>query len=182
MTQHTKHLLADALKVLMIKKPLQKITIKELTDSCSVNRQTFYYHFDDIYQLLAWIYKSEAVSLAADMSYRTWQCETTAILEYLNENRAFCYATYRSLGKEYLERFLVSAYDTSVGRILDSMEEAKTLSPEDRTFIIRLYGYALSGVLQDWVASKFAVPPEKIAHQMCHSMEGTLLRMVKKFC
>ena len=43
----TKRLLADTLIELLAKRPLDKITVKELVATCHVNRQTFYYHFQD---------------------------------------------------------------------------------------------------------------------------------------
>ena len=56
MSQITKRALASALKELLEHKPLNKITIADITEQCGVNRQTFYYHFQDIYALLEWIY------------------------------------------------------------------------------------------------------------------------------
>ena len=181
MANNTKQRLAKTLKTLMTKKSLRKITIRELVDTCGVNRQTFYYHFQDIYDLLSWIYTTEAVDSISNISYLTWQEEITTIVNYLSENKAFCSATYRSLGREYLERFLVKVFDTMTEKVMDGIEESSALSPEDRFFIIRLYGHALSGVLQDWVASGFALSPERMAHQICHSIKGTLLLMVNKF-
>ena len=61
MSLNTKQQLANALKSLMQTKPLEKITIKDIVIFCGVNRQTFYYHFKDINDLLGWIYKTEAV-------------------------------------------------------------------------------------------------------------------------
>ena len=55
----TKKLLADGLKELLGKKTLDKITVKELVTACGVNRQTFYYNFQDIYELLEWIFVEE---------------------------------------------------------------------------------------------------------------------------
>ena len=51
----TKRALAASLKKLMEKKPLSKITVSEIISDCNVNRKTFYYHFQDIYDLLKWI-------------------------------------------------------------------------------------------------------------------------------
>ena len=59
MSEITKKALAETLKKLLSKNKLNKITIKEITEDCGVNRQTFYYHFKDIYDLLEWIYKNE---------------------------------------------------------------------------------------------------------------------------
>ena len=61
MSELTKKALAVSLKKLLSKKELSKITISNITDECGVNRQTFYYHFKDIYDLLEWIYKNEVI-------------------------------------------------------------------------------------------------------------------------
>ena len=52
MASSTKESFALALKKMMTVKPMEKITVKDLVEICGVNRQTFYYHFDDIYDLL----------------------------------------------------------------------------------------------------------------------------------
>ena len=60
MTKMTKMALAAALKKLLEKKPLSKITVTDITRECEINRHTFYYHFRDIYDLIEWIYVNEA--------------------------------------------------------------------------------------------------------------------------
>lgn len=55
MATSTKKALAAALKKMMEVKPIDKITVKDLVEICGVNRQTFYYHFDDVYDLLEWV-------------------------------------------------------------------------------------------------------------------------------
>ena len=61
MSQITKNALAASLKKLLSKKELSKITITNITEECGVNRQTFYYHFKDIYDLLEWIFTNEVI-------------------------------------------------------------------------------------------------------------------------
>ena len=56
----TEKALAASLKKLLEKKTLDKITVKDITDDCGVNRQTFYYHFHDVYDLVEWIFTEEA--------------------------------------------------------------------------------------------------------------------------
>ncbi len=51
--------LAESLKELSKKKPIDKITIKEITDKAGVIRPTFYNHFQDKYELLEWITVNE---------------------------------------------------------------------------------------------------------------------------
>ena len=62
-SEQTKHALAEALKVLMTQKPFGKISIHDITDRCGMYRQNFYYHFEDIYDLLRWLIQEEAISL-----------------------------------------------------------------------------------------------------------------------
>ena len=62
-SEQTKRELAAALKEAMAQKPLDTITISELTNACGMRRQSFYYHFEDIYDLLRWMFENEAISL-----------------------------------------------------------------------------------------------------------------------
>ena len=59
----TKKELAAALKQLMEQKPLEKISIREITSLCGLRRETFYYHFADIYALIQWMFEEEALAL-----------------------------------------------------------------------------------------------------------------------
>ena len=54
MSQITKRALEASLKNLLLQKPLNKITINDITEDCGINRMTFYYHFKDIYDLVEW--------------------------------------------------------------------------------------------------------------------------------
>ena len=59
MSLTTKKALAMSLKSLLEKRTLDKITVKDIVSECSLNRQTFYYHFHDTYDLLQWLYSYE---------------------------------------------------------------------------------------------------------------------------
>ena len=53
---YTKQLFADTLQAMMREMPLQKVMVKELCERCGAERQSFYYHFKDKYDLIAWIF------------------------------------------------------------------------------------------------------------------------------
>ena len=74
MANGTKEALATALKQMMKVKPIGKITVKDLVELCGVNRQTFYYHFDDVYDLLEWIFEEDANRvLPQKVVYEHWR-------------------------------------------------------------------------------------------------------------
>lgn len=60
MSQITKRALEQSLKNLSLKKPLNKITINDITEDCGISRRTFYYHFQDIYDLVEWCCREDA--------------------------------------------------------------------------------------------------------------------------
>ena len=60
MSELTKRAIQESFKKLLSNQPLDKITVKNITDDCGVNRNTFYYHYSDIYQLLEEIILTEA--------------------------------------------------------------------------------------------------------------------------
>ena len=69
----TKKALAQSLKELGSTKILDKITVADITNHCGVNRQTFYYHFNDKYELLNWIYTEDLFKpLTKDLDFFNW--------------------------------------------------------------------------------------------------------------
>ena len=62
-SEAAKREICAALKTLMAQKPLNKITIVEIMQSCGMARQHFYYHFEDIYDAVRWMFDHEAVAL-----------------------------------------------------------------------------------------------------------------------
>lgn len=72
--QLTKRALEESHKHLLLTKPLTKITIADLTEDCGVSRMTFYYHFQDIYDLVEWSCEEDArQALASNKTAETWQ-------------------------------------------------------------------------------------------------------------
>ena len=88
MSEITKRAFASSLKKMLAKRPLEKIRVIDITEDCGVNRQTFYYHFKDIYDLLEWVYTNEATkALGGKKTYETWQQGFKQIFQYILNNK-----------------------------------------------------------------------------------------------
>ena len=61
-SEQTKRALAAALKELMAQNPIDKITIHDVTERCGIRRQNFYYHFQDVYDLLRWSFRKKPLT------------------------------------------------------------------------------------------------------------------------
>lgn len=181
MSQKTKQALAEALKSLLKQKSIDKITVKELAGLCSVNRQTFYYHFQDIYELLGWIYRTEALAaIEHEKTYDTWQQGLLKILEYVQENRALCINTYRSLAREHLESYLDAVLNHLLGDVVDELGRTCPAAEEQKRFITKFYSYAFAGVLLDWIATGIKTPAADLAEQISTIMDGAILQAMKR--
>jgi len=131
MSELTKKALAVSLKKLLSKKELSKITISNITDECGVNRQTFYYHFKDIYDLLEWIYKNEVID-EIDNKDEEWQQRFLYIFKYVLKNKEFVKNTYNSISREYLLRFIYMQTNKLLIDFIDKESEGMNIKVEDK--------------------------------------------------
>ena len=89
MSNMTKRALAHSLKKLLARTTLDKITIQNIVDDAEVSRKTFYYHFQDIYDLLEWTLVDEGRRLLGEkLTNHTWQRGLERVFDYLEQNRA----------------------------------------------------------------------------------------------
>ena len=109
---NAKHDLAEALCQLLETKTLEKITVKDIVARCGVNRQTFYYHFHDVYDLMRWIFDREAAALAQSIRSNgsDWRQELRTITDVLRSKRHLVMNAYRSVNRRDLERYLMQGY------------------------------------------------------------------------
>ena len=175
MAETTKRALAASLKKLLAEKPLDKITVTDVAEDCGVNRQTFYYHFKDIFDLLEWIYTSEASRvLGGQKTYDTWQQGYLRLFDYVLENRALVYHTYHSTAREYLTRYL---HEEAYGLVLGVVEEKAAgvpLREEDKAFIATFYQYGFVGLLCDWIEAGMKEPPQRIVEHLAQLIAGNI--------
>ena len=116
MVNQTKQALEASLKHLLLQKPLDKITISDLTKDCGISRMAFYYHFKDIYDLVEWSCLEDATrALAGKKTYSTWTEGLLQIFEVVYENKPFIMNAYRCISREQIENFLFQL--TSVSTI-----------------------------------------------------------------
>ena len=86
----TKKAIAQCLKNLAAEKSFLKISIGDITAACGLNRQTFYYHFQDKYELLDWIYYEECfVPILDGITFDNWHLRIKQLLDTLKKEKVF---------------------------------------------------------------------------------------------
>lgn len=152
-TYNTKKLLADALKKIMRSKPFSKITVSEIIQECGVNRKTFYYHFQDIYALLKWVFDEEAIQVVRHFDLlEDYEAAIRFVMDYVRENDYIISCTHDSIGREEMKRFFYMDFIEIVTSVISEAEERSgtTLDPEFKSYIAKFYTEALAGMLIDW--------------------------------
>ena len=180
MAPSTKLALANALKAQLQKKFLDDITVKELVEACEINRQTFYYHFQDIYDLLHWLLEhetGEALGGAED-----WQAALLDAFRYIRDNHMVIYHIYRSAGRDnLLDCPFYSLARAIASASLERAARELRLPEADADFLTDFYMYAIAGVMIGWFAGDMREEPEELVGRLSRLLEGEFRRSAEKF-
>lgn len=181
MSNITKKALAESLKKKMKTTPLAKITINDIAKDCQVNRRTFYYHFQDIYALLEWIFKNEVVeAMEENTTCKTWQEGFLSIFNYLSENRKIVLNTYNSIGRDQLETHLYSAVYTLVLNVVNEIIKDIKVSEKEKLFVVNFYKVALVGLLLEWIRTNMDDDPAEIIENLTKIISGDTYKALLK--
>lgn len=167
-SDQTKQALALALKELMAQRSIDKITIHDITERCGIRRQNFYYHFEDVYDLMRWMFQEEAVSLLQQHEGTLlWQEGLLQLFRYIEENRAVCLCALRSVGRDHLKRFFETDIHNIIHRTVERIGwEIGAIKGEsdgaDIELTTHFYVVALSGMLESWLIGEMDRTPEEL--------------------
>lgn len=181
MSKTTKKAFASSLKKFMQYKPITKITVKDIAADCEVGRKTFYYHFQDIYELLAWIYQTEAVEVLGDCrTSDTWTTGLRRIVYFVQANESFCKNAYYSIGRERAVNHIYPIICALLTEILDQQIAHQKIDLEDKLFLIDFYTYAFIGLIIKWSLSD-TNDPEQFIERLIVLVESDFKGAVQQF-
>lgn len=182
MSQTTKRALEASLKNLLLKKPLEKITINDIAEDCGINRMTFYYHFKDIYDLVEWSCVEDATKvLEGKKTYDTWQQGFLQIFEAVLENKPFIMNVYHSVSREQVEIYLYKlTYDLMIG-VVEELAAGMAVRDEDKKFIADFYKFAFVGLMLDWVRNGMKEDPQLIIDRLASLVHGNIISALNNY-
>ena len=174
--------MAQSLKNLLLKKPLNKITINDITDDCGINRMTFYYHFKDIYDLAEWACLQEAAKVIKEnKTHDTWQEGMLQIFYTVRGNKPLIMNVYRCVHKEQTERYLKPLVDNLLLGVINEESEGLNVREEDKEFIAQVYSYIFIGLMLDWIKDDMKEDPESIVHRLAVLIKDSVPSALKRF-
>ena len=182
MSNITKRALEQSLKNLLLKKPLTKITISDITAYCGMNRMTFYYHFKDIFDLVEWVCLEDAKrALNQKKTYDTWQQGLLQIFEAVQENKPFILNVYRCVHREQVEKYLQPLVDQLLLDVIQEESVGMTLREEDTQFIAKVYSYIFIGIMLDWIKNDMREKPKELVDRLAKLLHGSITAAIERF-
>lgn len=182
MPNATKAALEESLKRLLLKKPLDKITITDLTTDCGISRMAFYYHFKDIYDLVEWSCVEDGTkALQGKKTSESWTEGLTQVFEAVLENKPFIMNVYRNVDRERIENYLFKlTYDLIAG-VVEEKSKGLDLSDEDKKFIANFYKYGFVGIMFEWIQAGMKEDIEELVNKMSLTLRNTVTTSIHNF-
>ncbi len=151
--KQTKQALAESLKELLKRKPLERITVKDIVSGCGINRQSFYYHFCDVYDLMEWTLEEDIRKFFEALSDppENWQEKVRLLFRYFYENRLMLLRGYEPKSQKRYRQVLEKWF-------LPILEEQMALCPQvagvpqsQKEFLVKVYAWGFASLCLEWV-------------------------------
>ena len=179
MSKLTERAMAEAVSRLLETRTLDKITIKDITDECGLTRNTFYYHFHDIYELLRWLFEQKTDEIVKEYSREdNWEGGLKKVLDYLYEHRQMMFHIYESLSDDLLLRFINDVLMRHAQVIVAGQAKGMQVSEEAVSIAAELYVNAAVGDVMSWIRGGMTLTPEHKAQVYNVLFQGTVKQIL----
>ena len=152
MAQLTKAAIMSAFIRLLEQMPMDQITVQAITAECGISRNTFYYHYSDIYALLkAMLQRDMDMLLAQRQPGEHARDGLRRLIEYISARQRMFYHIYSAVGHATMEDYLLETTGELFMAYLRDTAEGLSPSEEDMQFMCYSFQFMLIGALLGWV-------------------------------
>jgi probable dihydroxyacetone kinase regulator len=180
----TKESIANALNKLLLTIPLNKISIKSICVEAHVNRQTFYYYYRDIIELLVFEMRDDLYAeIEGGRSYDNWRYGFLQTLRYMKRNNAKIQNIYHSTYWNEVDIYF-NEFNTKIINhvVLECVQKQNlTILDTDKEFIINIYNMIFHGVFVEYIKSNMEEEPEAIVTKLNKIISGEVMKVVASF-
>jgi Transcriptional regulator len=171
----TKVAIASAIKQLMEKTPFDRITTTDIIDKCGISRKTFYYHFQDKYDVVNWIFMVEIVDGILECTTpENWMEGSFKLCRYIKENKSFYKNAVNASGQNCFIQFLHKLTELQLDKLCGDALEKQLLTKDDYKFLVEYYYNAFIGVFIPWVKHDLQESPELMVHRWIGVVDKSL--------
>ena len=151
MAVETKELIVEAVKRLLMQKKVKKLTVKDIVDECNITRQAFYYHFEDIPDLLKWVLERNTDRLVEETPTQGNAENGLHYLFLLALNaRPYVEHSLQTNYRDEIERMVEDHLFTFFLRVVEKCGLYAQCSHADLKLVMRYHSQAVLGFLKNW--------------------------------
>lgn len=174
-SEKTKQKMAYALKELMRNLPFDRITVSDVTDACGVHRQTFYYHFQDKFELLDWLLYSELLHpFITGFNFDNMYERFFVLFETMYSDKKF-YQNALRINSGDFSRYISKVATEDFIKVIQRIAIENGIESDDKTSlgIAEFLGYGISGVVQSWTLKGMKETPKEMSDRVEFIVEST---------
>ena len=175
MAQLTKQAIIQSFMQMLSEKPFDKITVTDIVDRCGVNRNTFYYYFSDIYDLVDELLMTETRKIVdKHKEYDTWQEGFLEATKFARDNKKAVYHLYNSVSRDRLDRYLYDVINLNMTRFVKKQAVGLDADPDDIEVLSAFYTAALTGLVNKWLSDGMRYDPNPLIERLGVLLDGNL--------
>ncbi|MBR5914316.1 MAG: TetR/AcrR family transcriptional regulator C-terminal domain-containing protein [Selenomonadaceae bacterium] len=175
----TKDIFAQSLKKLSNKKSFKKISVKDIVNDCGLSKTSFYNHFRDKYDLIAWIYSTDAEKIMRKVDYKNYVWKNTLAdwIIYSIENKNFLKNLILNTSGQ--DSFINYVANVNIKIMSDYIKRSQKIEnlPTDIEISVKVYCYGTVCTLCEMILKDFPIPTE----DFIKFLENALPEPLKKF-
>ena len=180
MAQRTKQRIQETFVTMLDQESWDKITVKDLVDRCGMNRNTFYYYYQDLYALLEELLQEEAERIIeAHYAVALWQEGFLDAIAFVLEHRRAAYHVFHSNARAYVVRYFLRLGDFILTDVVREMSTGLPVQPEDQRILVDCYKHALVGVASDWLEQGMKEDLSAVIRRIGVLLEGNIRRALE---
>ena len=181
MTDFTRREIKTRFMELLSEKNLDKITVKELADVCGISRNTFYYHYHDIFEVLEEIFQCEIMKVVeAEKRYGSLKEAFLMATKFAQDNRAAMLHVHQSTKKTFFKNYLIRVSDKIIKEYIYQQAECLEVDESDVNLLTVFYKHGLLGILKEWIDSGLQSGKEEVIDRMAFILEGNVRNSLRK--
>lgn len=178
---YTKNLIKQEFIKLLNKKSLHNITVTEIAKQCKIERKTFYYHYENLPQLVKEIFDEELEDVIKEFNETlSWEESFISAAKFILENKKVVKHMYESDYKIELEKYIFSISGEIMRKYVRRVAKDTKAQEIDIKLIAYFYQCALSSSLVEWVATDMKTDPKLVTRRLGELMDGNILESLKR--
>jgi len=182
LSQFTKKAIRENFLNLLLKKSFDKITVKDIVEACEINRNTFYYYYKDIYDLMGDIFQTETNKVLEEQE-RGGSCyeEFQRIAAFITSYRGSIIHIYHSKSREVFVGHLNTVSEIILQNYIEQLRIDGEIAPENKKFVCDYYRFSVVGMIINWIKSGMEEDSQIFIRKMSDIFENTVEMALKSF-